>query len=325
MVSTPNIGIEYFDPNQQGVSTTLNTNALLMDALIMSFVTNMTTQTPPGSPDDGDTYIISGGAGLAITAVNDSTPSFTIAGDHESTFSTGKVFIIKDSTGNDDISFTVLSSTYTTSTVITVTPAMPDTTADGSIYIALGDWNGYVDAIVQNYDSTWYFYEPKEGWGFVYNIDVTDNYYFYFDGENWANASGIVGAGLVSLTPGTDARNVVTPSGDYLALTLKGNAAQTKDLLQLKDTDDNIIFAFSETDGYSNTDIKMGIGTGASIETSAILECKSTSQGFILPRMTTYQRNNISSPVEGLEIFNTDTKKKNLYNGTAWRTIVDGA
>jgi hypothetical protein len=37
--------------------------------------------------------------------------------------------------------------------------------------------------------------------------------------------------------------------------------------------------------------------------------------------MTTAQRDAIASPQEGMEIFNTTTKKKNIYNGTKWELI----
>lgn len=51
------------------------------------------------------------------------------------------------------------------------------------------------------------------------------------------------------------------------------------------------------------------------------LEVTSTTQGVLFPRMTTAQRDAIISPQEGMEIFNTTTKKKNIYNGTKWEPI----
>jgi len=61
----------------------------------------------------------------------------------------------------------------------------------------------------------------------------------------------------------------------------------------------------------------VAIGT-TSPNASSLLDLTSTSKGFLQPRMTTTQRNAISSPTEGLTIFNTTTHKPNYYNGTSW-------
>jgi hypothetical protein len=47
---------------------------------------------------------------------------------------------------------------------------------------------------------------------------------------------------------------------------------------------------------------------------SAILDAKSTSKGFLPPRMTTAQRNAISSPAKGLLIYQTDGTPGLFYN-----------
>ena len=66
---------------------------------------------------------------------------------------------------------------------------------------------------------------------------------------------------------------------------------------------------------YSST----GIGIGTSTPTpSAILDINSTTQGINIPRMTTVQRDAITSPSVGLQIYNLDTKSINTYNGTSW-------
>ncbi len=66
----------------------------------------------------------------------------------------------------------------------------------------------------------------------------------------------------------------------------------------------------------------VGISADGSVpDNSAMLDVKSTSKGFLPPRMTTAQRNLITSPVEGLVIYNTDEKTLNIYNGTSWGLI----
>ena len=62
---------------------------------------------------------------------------------------------------------------------------------------------------------------------------------------------------------------------------------------------------------------QVGIGT-ATPAASAQLDVSSTTKGFLPPRMTTVQRNAISSPAAGLIIYNTDCNAFNYWNGTAW-------
>lgn len=54
---------------------------------------------------------------------------------------------------------------------------------------------------------------------------------------------------------------------------------------------------------------------------SAVVQLVSTTQGFLPPVMTTTQRNAISSPVAGLEIYNSTTNEVEYYNGTIWSPI----
>jgi hypothetical protein len=63
------------------------------------------------------------------------------------------------------------------------------------------------------------------------------------------------------------------------------------------------------------------IGGTTDVPTS-ILTLDSTSKGFLIPRMTATQRNNIGGafPATGLQIYNTDTNINQYYNGTVWRT-----
>jgi hypothetical protein len=61
----------------------------------------------------------------------------------------------------------------------------------------------------------------------------------------------------------------------------------------------------------------VGIGT-TTPEATSLVELNSTTKGFLKPRMTTAQRNAISSPAEGLEIYNTDNQTIDYFNGTSW-------
>ncbi|CAN5604906.1 hypothetical protein BH10BAC3_BH10BAC3_04090 [soil metagenome] len=62
---------------------------------------------------------------------------------------------------------------------------------------------------------------------------------------------------------------------------------------------------------------KVGIGTTAP-NASAMLDVNSTTKGVLLPRMTTAQRNAITSPALGLLVFDTDKGTLYLYDGDQW-------
>jgi hypothetical protein len=53
---------------------------------------------------------------------------------------------------------------------------------------------------------------------------------------------------------------------------------------------------------------------------SALMSLESTTRGFLLPRMTTTQRDAITSPATGLSIYNTTTNSVEFYNGSVWTT-----
>ena len=70
---------------------------------------------------------------------------------------------------------------------------------------------------------------------------------------------------------------------------------------------------------------QVGVGVPAeNIHPSAELEVKSTTKGFLPPRMTNAERNSIATPATGLLIYQTDAVANNpaglyFYDGTAWK------
>lgn len=72
----------------------------------------------------------------------------------------------------------------------------------------------------------------------------------------------------------------------------------------------------------------VGIGTGSSnpLDSSALLELKSTTKGLLLPRMTKAQRNAISAPTDGLMVYQTDsTIGLHVRTSGAWNSLVGTA
>jgi hypothetical protein len=59
--------------------------------------------------------------------------------------------------------------------------------------------------------------------------------------------------------------------------------------------------------------------TGSNPAPSSMLDVNSPNKGVLLPRMTTQQRNGISSPETGLLVFDIDQQALYMYDGDGWR------
>src|ERR1700712_1570638 len=60
-------------------------------------------------------------------------------------------------------------------------------------------------------------------------------------------------------------------------------------------------------------------------QASSVLDVKSTSKGFLAPRMTSAQRIAISSPADGLLVYQTDgVKGFYFYNASVWTILAAG-
>jgi hypothetical protein len=84
-------------------------------------------------------------------------------------------------------------------------------------------------------------------------------------------------------------------------------------------------FGVLETYGGNNPLFIQTVGGNVGINTttdvaSALLHLTSTTKGFLPPRMTTTQKNAISSPAAGLVVYDTTLNKLCVYT-TAWETI----
>jgi len=70
---------------------------------------------------------------------------------------------------------------------------------------------------------------------------------------------------------------------------------------------------------YTPFIVKAQIGIGhTNPDPSSIVDIQSTTQGLLAPRMTTAQRTAISSPAEGLMVFDTDLDAFFYFSGSVW-------
>lgn len=75
------------------------------------------------------------------------------------------------------------------------------------------------------------------------------------------------------------------------------------------------------------TDNGAGIGintTNAAADANSLLDITSTNKGLLIPRMTTTQKNAITTPVKGLLVFDSTINNFSFYNGTAWTDLNGG-
>ena len=181
---------------------------------------------------------------------------------------------------------------------------------------------------------------------------LSSSYYTYASSSSAiATGTGLYRpqAGKVSLGT-TDVTAMKFIVADPVGIGLSGTAINSQysgNLRFFEATSGSFAGAFMRYDGSAN---KLHIGTHTSIDTtlandvavitiprdaqnvginntapdaSALLDVVSTTKGVLIPRMTTTQRNNISSPATGLQVYNTSLNKLNYYNGSAWRSLVD--
>lgn len=130
-------------------------------------------------------------------------------------------------------------------------------------------------------------------------------------------ASEETGIGINDLTMHGNGRVILAlgsltiPALGKLHITGEGGDASTKSLY----VEDSAGSLYMEVNDAG----QMGLGT-AGVAASALLEMISTTQGFLLPRMTETQRDAIT-PAEALIIYNTTTNQWEGWNGTVWAVL----
>jgi hypothetical protein len=79
-----------------------------------------------------------------------------------------------------------------------------------------------------------------------------------------------------------------------------------------------LFISFSSMISYGQN---VGIGTNVP-HGSAALEVKDSARGILIPRLTATQRSSISSPAEGLMVYQTDGSKGFwYYDGAIWKNV----
>lgn len=155
--------------------------------------------------------------------------------------------------------------------------------------------------------------------------DITYNVAAPADG---AIIKGIVGIGTVA--PAGTKLHVVRGSSttDQGSASIKAYNTLTRGVWMGYDTTNGFGMIGAVTEGASHDPLLLNplgggvaIGSAVAPDTKAILDLVSTTKGLLLPRMTTTQRDAITSPPAGLTIYNTTTNKMNVRAAAAWEAV----
>lgn len=180
--------------------------------------------------------------------------------------------------------------------------------------------------------------------------------YYYSDGTSWVRLAAAGTVPLSSLVAAVSTNNIDntnfaqvwnwSTAATETPFTLTGNALTTGSLLSLSSSSTGrtgtngllhvantsaattgMLASFRGNSADSGFNIlnngSIGVGTN-SPNSTALVELMSTSKGFLIPRLTTAQRDAIGGPAIGLQIFNSDVNCLEYWNGTQWISMCGG-
>jgi hypothetical protein len=152
-------------------------------------------------------------------------------------------------------------------------------------------------------------------------LGTTTESTFLLDVNGTARVSGAITAQLSDNAGSNNNLLVQTVNGDSAILRVQNNEGG------VNISTNNGVHNFTDTATAisiqtGNVGVRIASGSGGvGPAASAMLDVISTTRGFLPPRMTTTQKNAISSPAAGLIVYDTDTNKLCCYNGTSWNDL----
>ena len=125
--------------------------------------------------------------------------------------------------------------------------------------------------------------------------------------------------GLVGVTGSTG-----TDLGTHWTINGNANTIAGTNFIGTNDAVDLAIFTNNTEKIRITSSGNVGIGT-TSPNSSALVDMTSANKGFAMPRLTTAQRLAIITPLDGLQVYDTDLKGFYFFNGTNWNCVTTPA
>lgn len=137
--------------------------------------------------------------------------------------------------------------------------------------------------------------------------------------------NGATNAGKIIVENGDGSTKTVSLSASNLLAEINAGSGYTVLHINGAGVDIDTIIRGATNDNLLVIDAGQdSVGIGAAPSASAILGLSSTTKGFLPPRLTTVQRDAISSPENGLVIYNTTKDKGEQFNGVTWHELFLG-
>jgi len=329
--STWNVGI---------TNSPLNANSPKLDMLL------------GGGGSNGSFYTtkISGSSDFLYMFMSPGTAGRHIAlGEYTNSTTTYKDFLRINSTGdigiNQDTPTAKLHVTGSGTTNATTSLIVENSNGDETLnvrddqYVTITGNNGINNFFILKNDATWTMLDAGDAGSNngQLRIKSSNNNRFWFKADH---GLAIADAGAITTLDSSAVLKVDSSSKGFLPPRNSDPASNisnpTTGLIAYDTTDNELQFyngsawtsaggggsspwTVSGNDIYYNTGA-VSVGT-TTPNASAAVQVDSTTQGFLPPRMTTAQRTAISSPAEGLMVFDTDLKQWMGYDSTQWVVI----
>ena len=158
-----------------------------------------------------------------------------------------------------------------------------------------------------------------DGFNFVGNAIFTSGAFDTADARLQVKGSGATSATtalLVQNSAGTELMKVTDGGLAYIKSAVFTTSAQFRGFVDANNNS-NLNFIVPS----SGNSFVISKSYNPSNDASALLDVQSTTQGFLPPRMTTTERDAISTPAAGLMVYNTTTNKAQCYNGSTWNDL----
>ena len=197
--------------------------------------------------------------------------------------------------------------------------APPTSPTAGMVYIIAasptGAWVGHAKAITY-FDQVWHFITPQTSM----RVWVKDeSQYYEYSGTAWVTSGTGIGAAGSSAKLTVYGANSEGIDGQTIRL---GQSSSIDYSFRRNTTTGTLEFEGSQTSSRGFKFMSGTVAIGPSdANASAQLDVQSTTQGVLFPRMTTSQKNAITSPAEGLMVYDTTLHKLCVRTASAWETI----